>query len=164
MSFMRSTPRLLHDEHLATIATLDAVERVLLSRRGNPPAAGDVEAQRTIVKLSRLTEGEMLSHFDFEEQHLFPMLIERGDGGMTDVLSEEHDLLRETGQELIAASKAAAESGFTPESWRDYLRLCGEMVERMIGHIQKEEMALLPVLEDALDPDADAELAALHQG
>jgi len=38
------------------------------------------------------------------------------------------------------------------------------MVERMIGHIQKEEMALLPILEDVLDADLDAELAALHGG
>lgn len=162
MMFQRSTPRLLHDEHLATIATLDAVERTLLSRR-EPPTPGDAEALRVVARLSRMAGPEIDHHFDFEENHLFSMLIERGDGGMTEVLGEEHEILRETGRELVAAA-SAAETGFTPESWRVYRRLCAEMVERMIGHIQKEEMALLPILEDVLDADVDAELAALHGG
>lgn len=162
MMYRRATPRLLHDEHLVTIATLDAVERTLLSRR-DPPPPGDAEAARVIARLSRLAELEVGAHFDFEENHLFPILIERGDGGMTSVLSEEHDILRETGRELLDAARAA-EAGFAPESWRLYRRLCAEMVERMIGHIQKEEMALLPILEDVLDADIDAELAARHGG
>jgi hemerythrin-like domain-containing protein len=162
MMFQRSTSRLLHDEHLVTIATLDAVERTLLSRR-DAPAPGDAEAARVIARLSRMSELEVNNHFDFEENHLFPILIERGDGGMTEVLSEEHEILRETGRELLDAARAGA-AGFTPESWRAYRRLCAEMVERMIGHIQKEEMALLPILEDVLDADLDAELAALHGG
>jgi hypothetical protein len=33
------------------------------------------------------------------------------------------------------------------------------MVERQVAHIQKETMALLPLLEDLLDDDADRELS-----
>ncbi len=34
-----------------------------------------------------------------------------------------------------------------------------ELVERLVAHIQKETMALLPMLEDLLDEDSDRELA-----
>jgi hemerythrin-like domain-containing protein len=33
-----------------------------------------------------------------------------------------------------------------------------ELVERQVSHIQKEEMSLLPVLEDVLEEEQDAEL------
>jgi len=40
------------------------------------------------------------------------------------------------------------------------LRALGlELAERLTAHVQKEEMALLPMLEDLLDEDADRELA-----
>ena len=35
----------------------------------------------------------------------------------------------------------------------------GELIERLLAHIQKEEMALLPMLEELLDPQTDFELS-----
>jgi hypothetical protein len=32
----------------------------------------------------------------------------------------------------------------------------------MMSHVQKEEMALLPILEDALDADSDSQLVARY--
>lgn len=32
----------------------------------------------------------------------------------------------------------------------------------MMSHVQKEEMALLPILEDVLDADADADLVSRY--
>jgi hypothetical protein len=37
-----------------------------------------------------------------------------------------------------------------------------ELAERLVGHVQKEEMSLLPALEDLLDEEADAELAGRY--
>jgi hypothetical protein len=34
-----------------------------------------------------------------------------------------------------------------------------DMIERQVAHIQKETMALLPMLDDLLDDDDDRELA-----
>ena len=34
-----------------------------------------------------------------------------------------------------------------------------ELIERMVSHIQKETMALLPMLDDLLDEETDRELA-----
>jgi hypothetical protein len=37
--------------------------------------------------------------------------------------------------------------------------LAGELVERQVAHIQKETMALLPMLDDLLDDETDRQLA-----
>ena len=40
----------------------------------------------------------------------------------------------------------------------EFRRLGGELVERMLAHVQKEEMALLPLLEDGMDAETEARL------
>jgi hypothetical protein len=37
-----------------------------------------------------------------------------------------------------------------------------EIVERQVSHIQKETMALLPLLDDLLDDDTDRELSMAY--
>lgn len=37
-----------------------------------------------------------------------------------------------------------------------------EIVERQVAHIQKETMALLPLLDDLLDDDTDRELSMAY--
>ena len=39
-----------------------------------------------------------------------------------------------------------------------------ELAERLVSHVQKEEMSLLPALEDLLDEATDAELALAYAG
>jgi hemerythrin-like domain-containing protein len=162
MMFRRSTPRLLHDEHLATLSTLARVESRLLQRRGAPPDRTDAEELRTVDQLSRMLTMETTHHFDFEEEALFPILTERGEADLADILREEHDVLRDTSGEIVEIAKGSLGNGFSTASWADYCRLCAELVERLRAHIEKEEMALLPTLEDVLDADLDAEIAARH--
>ncbi len=40
----------------------------------------------------------------------------------------------------------------------EFRALAFELAERLVTHVQKEEMALLPALDDLLDEDADREL------
>ena len=55
-------------------------------------------------------------------------------------------------------AKSARQDGFTDASWLQFRQSGVELIERMISHIQKEEMALLPMLEDIIDEDEDADL------
>ena len=41
----------------------------------------------------------------------------------------------------------------------DFRRLALELVERQVAHIQKESMALLPMLDDLLDDETDRALS-----
>jgi len=89
---------------------------------------------------------------------LFPRLDEVGDGAIGEILSEEHRVILPLGARLTTLARAAASGGFTSESWDEFRRLGAEFVERMIVHVQKEEMGLLPALEEMLDGAEDMRL------
>jgi hemerythrin-like domain-containing protein len=156
-----SSTRILHDDHTATIALLTEVERVVLSRRA-APVQDDEEAGRLIGRLCKALNGEVSGHFDFEEASVFPMLAEYGAADLGDLLTEEHHVLRNVMNDIVASAGATRAAGFSPESWGAFRRLCGELVERLTSHIEKEERALIPALEDALTTEIDTELAACH--
>jgi len=63
---------------------------------------------------------------------------------------------------LSEMAKMARSDGFQDASWTAFRQSGVEMIERMISHIQKEEMALLPILEDILEDDEDAELTMAY--
>jgi hemerythrin-like domain-containing protein len=74
-------------------------------------------------------------------------------------MREEHDAIREVAEELLPLARQVAQGIVDEEAW-DRLRLGTlELIERQVSHIQKETMAMLPLLDDLLDPDTDGELA-----
>lgn len=162
MMFRRSVPRLLHDEHVATLAVLDRVEGILLRGRNTPPDPSDAQATRAIGQWLGALQTEVSGHFDFEEIRLFPLLREQGEGDLADLLHEEHVVMREAAAEIQEIAKATAANGYSNDSWAAFRRLTGELSERLRSHIEKEEMSLVPSLEDMLDADLDAEIAATH--
>ena len=80
----------------------------------------------------RLLEHDTGAHFDFEESELFVRMAEAGE---SDIAEADFDRFK-----------------------RGVL----EIVERQVAHIQKETMALLPLLDDLLDDDTDRELSMLY--
>ena len=161
MSFRYSATRILHDDHMATLALSADISRLVLARK-TAPARDDAEIARLARNLVGAIEGEISAHFDFEEQALFPVLSEYGDGDLADLLTEEHHVLRDVFRELVPTANASRSEGFSPEGWQAFRRLCAEFVERLQSHIEKEEQALLPSLENALTPEVDAEASARH--
>jgi hemerythrin-like domain-containing protein len=161
MPIKYSSTRILHDDHMATIALLTEVERVVLSRQA-VPVQNSEETARFIDRLCKTLEGEISGHFDFEEASVFPVLAEFGMANLGDLLTEEHHDLRNVMNDTIASGRAASAEGFSPKTWGTFRRLCGELIERLNSHIEKEERALIPELEDALTPEIDTELAARH--
>ena len=156
-----SSSRILHDDHMATIALLSEVERVVLSRKA-VPVQSDQETGRFIDRLCKTLDGEIIGHFDFEEASVFPALAEYGMADLGDLLIEEHHVIRNAMTDVVASAGAARAGGFSQETWGAFRRLCGELVERLTSHIEKEERALIPEMEDALTPEIDTELAAHH--
>lgn len=152
MSFMRQTSNLLDDEHRANLALLERVEHALAR-------AGDPELPALASKLVRQLEHEIGPHFAFEEGELFPRMAEAGDGEVAALLAEEHENIRAVAEELLPLARAAAAGTLTGADAPALKRLALEMVERQVAHIQKETMALLPLLDDLLDQETDRELA-----
>ncbi|UCE32709.1 MAG: hemerythrin domain-containing protein [Burkholderiales bacterium] len=155
MNFTRHVPRMLDDEHRAHLELLAGVERELGRGHDSPSVA---------AALVRYLEHDVERHFVFEEQSLFPRLAEFGDNAVAALLTDEHDSIRAVVEELMPLARAAA-GGSLGASEAPALRRCiVELVERQVAHIQKETMALLPMLDDLLDEDADGELASAYAG
>lgn len=163
MDHVRSISRVLHQDHLETIALLNRLENGLL--RGRPGALPDVsnlEVAKLLRDIAASASAEVSGHFAFEENQLFPRLEAMGDASIGELLAEEHAILLPIAARLAELAGLAGQGGASAEDWAEFRRLGGEYVERMISHIQKEEMGLLPVLDDVIDEDEDMELTSLY--
>lgn len=160
MDFDRQITQMLHDEHLVTVATLDRFETLLHRHRKHPPTdpEGVAELSRALRDLEALIASDVIAHFNFEEENLFPLLAETGDGDMGALLAEEHKTILDTAAPLATLSASARAGGLRDEDWSDLRRRGIAFVELMLGHIQKEEMGLLLTLDDVLEEERDAEL------
>ena len=146
--------RVLDDEHRSNIALLGKVEQSFArATRADPALAG------LIGQLVRSLEHDIDRHFRFEEESLFPKMAENGDDEMAGLLVEEHDSIREVAAELLPLARLAIDGSIDEAGWSRLRLNALELVERQVAHIQKETMALLPLLDDVLDDETDRELA-----
>ncbi|HEY3554714.1 MAG TPA: hemerythrin domain-containing protein [Casimicrobiaceae bacterium] len=154
MSYDRQVSRALDDEHRGNIALFERVERALA--KSSPDTA---ELAQLAVALCRQIEQDVGRHFDFEERELFPRMTDAGDGEMAALLAAEHAAIRETATALLPLAQRAAEGNLDAAGLAAMKQRALDMIERQVAHIQKETMALLPMLDDLLDADDDRELA-----
>ena len=157
MEFQRQTSRRLYEEHLATLELLGRVERVFTGRAGvYPPPEGDSAWPAFARGLLGAIDVEVARHFEFEERDLFPRLEQAGDGDLAGLLIEEHATIRAVAQPLAELLRNALAGG-APD-WQAMKVLALEFSERLGSHAQKEDGALLPVLDSLLDEETDREL------
>ena len=154
MSYDRQVSRALDDEHRANIALFERVERALAKSSPDP-----AEITQLAGALCRQIEQDVGRHFDFEERELFQRMTDAGDGDMAALLAAEHAAIRETANALLPLAKRAAGGTLDAPGLAELKRHALDMIERQVAHIQKETMALLPMLDDLLDDDDDRELA-----
>ena len=146
MEFNRHISRRLHEEHDATLALWGRVEASLAAGKHDP-----ILLKSAAAALAH----ELDHHFRFEEQELFPRLAAAGEGDIGELLQEEHDVILEAGKRFIALVKE--------DFSQSEVKLLGlELAERLVAHVQKEEMSLLPALDDLVDESADGELSAAY--
>jgi iron-sulfur cluster repair protein YtfE (RIC family) len=159
MEFQRQTSRRLYEEHVATMELLGRVERVFTGRAGAyPPPEGDSNWPSFVRGLLAAIDVEVARHFEFEERDLFPRLEEAGDGDLVALLNEEHGTIRAAAQPLAALLRKALAGAAEPPDWQTMKVLALEFSERLGSHAQKEDGALLPLLDNLLDEETDREL------
>ena len=158
MQTLRHVTQALDTEHRNSLDLLGRVEAAF-TRAPKSGAALDPEIARLASAFARLIEEDVARHFDFEERELFPRMAESGEGDIAELLAEEHDAIRAVAGEILPLARAAATGTLSDADFDALRRGALEMVEREVAHIQKETMALLPMLDDLLDDDTDRELA-----
>jgi hemerythrin-like domain-containing protein len=158
MSFANGIARTLHDEHCATVALMERLDQFIARHRRAPPPAGDRAAAQLLADLAASLEAEVERHFAFEEEHLFTYLAAAGDEAIGAHLTDEHGAIRPLGAEIVRLARGAAERGFDAAGWNDFRRIGAELCERLLAHVQKEEMALLPLIEESMDKETETRL------
>lgn len=158
MQDQRQVSRVLDEEHRANLDLLGRLEQ-RLARWPRGATHADGELTVLLGQLVRQLQRDTTRHFDFEENELFPRLADAGDTGIALLLREEHEAMRELSSELLPLALAAAGGALDAQGWQALRRATLEMVERQVAHIQKESMALLPLLDELLDDETDQRLA-----
>ena len=162
MEFSRRTAQLLHEEHRATIAMMEGLETMISQAKRTAPDVSDPRIRDILEQVNLTVEQEVRGHFSFEEEELFTRLAEFGDEAIGEHLKDEHQAMLPVAEEVASIATKSMSEGFSDEGWKEFKSLTGELIERMLAHIQKEEMALLPILEELLDPETDMELAEIY--
>lgn len=158
MSFTNRICQALHEEHRATIALMERLDHLVVRYRCGSPDIAAAGVAQLLTDLATWVEVDVRRHFDFEEARLFPYLDAMGDNMIGAHLTEEHATMRPLGDRLAGLARKAAVRGFDEANWAEFRHLGQEFCERVIAHVQKEEMALLPQLEETMDADAEAQL------
>jgi hemerythrin-like domain-containing protein len=155
---MNEVSRALDNEHRATLDLLGRAGQAF-ARAPLPGTDEASEASRVAAALAQFIAEHIARHFDFEEQVLFPRLVEAGDGDLAELLAEEHVTIRAVAAELLPLARAAAAGTLDDAGYASLKRGAPELAERLGAHIQKETMSLLPSLDDLLDEESDREIA-----
>ncbi len=158
MNFSRQTSLALHQDHRANLQLLARAEHAFARASRTTPGT-DPEFLKLIAALAQHLQQDVDRHFGFEERELFSRLREAGDGGIAMLLGDEHEAIRAVAEELLPLSRSAVAGTLDAAGWETLKACVMELVERQVSHIQKEEMALLPMLDDLLDDETDRRLA-----
>lgn len=158
MDFANRISQTLHNEHCATVALIERLEQLIARHRRGEPDVKDAATARLLTDLSIGITGEVDRHFAFEEDHLFSYLAAAGDSAIGAHLTSEHNAIRPIGARLASMAREAASHGFDAAGWETFRRESQEFCERILAHVQKEEMALLPLIDETMDADTEARL------
>jgi len=159
MELTRQISRKLHQEHVAVLDLLARFEQSL-ARLREPPAGDDPLWRGLLSQLDTALQYEITRHFDLEEDQLFPRLHQRGEGDLAELLFEEHEAIRAVAGPLLGLIARAAAGELDAAGWKA-LKVSGlELVERLGSHAQKEEGALVPLVDEMLDEQTDRDLAS----
>ncbi|MFO1128740.1 MAG: hemerythrin domain-containing protein [Rhodospirillales bacterium] len=153
---------LLHQDHLHTLAIVNAVEARIMTDRERPLDRGDAEDARFIDELLDSIDRDIYRHFRFEEEELFPRVDKAGLGEVTAMLLDEHATIRAMADELAALARTARTAGpprLDQRQWTQFRELAMDFIHAAMFHIQKEEMGIIRGLGMTLGTDGSRELA-----
>jgi iron-sulfur cluster repair protein YtfE (RIC family) len=162
MELQRQISRRLYQEHVTVLELLGTFGRALGRLGAAPPAASDSAWSVLLGQVAGALQHEVTRHFQLEEEQLFPRLQARGEGDLTELLLEEHAVIREVSRTLQPLLAKARGGALDAAGWRALKANGLELVERLSSHAEKEQGALVPLVDEILDEATDREIAAAY--
>ncbi len=146
--------QVLHDENETTNVVLRDLESLLAGQLPSQiPDISDSAIREALTRLVKMIEGGLEEHFTFEENELFPLLIEGGEGEMCRELTEEHEILLPLAKRVSALAREGLDDNFSADAWREFYQSGLDFEKRLGAHFQKEEAALHPAAEELIKPE-----------
>jgi len=158
MEFERQISRKLHEEHMGTLSLLSRFESALIRLGEQPPGRDDPVWHGLLGQLGEVLQYEITRHFDLEEDQLFPRLHQCGEGELAELLFEEHEAIRSTVRPLLGLIARAAAGELDAAAWKGFKISGLQLVEQLGSHAQREEGALVPLVDQMLDEQTDRDL------
>lgn len=158
MHFENRVCQKLHAEHAAVLDMLDRLTQAVARFRDGVPDAKDPFLAKLMNDLAAELPGEVDRHFTFEEEELFSYLAEAGNAGIGNHLTYEHSIIRPIGADLCKLISEVRANGFDSARWAEFRKVGQQLAMSLGPHAQKEDMALLPMLEQVMDADKEAAL------
>lgn len=141
-----------HDVTLMHLSSLNRATRALVENGYAPDAVMKVrEAVGFLVD-------EVHVHNSHEEAALFPVL-ERYVEGPTDVMREEHRMLKKELRKLRTATGKLGPGRPTAATLRAVRASAQSVIQKFVNHIHKENNILFPLVQKFLTRDALREIA-----
>jgi hemerythrin-like domain-containing protein len=152
--------RMLHEEHVRTLALMNALDSRTTGGSGKRPVdPADPHDRQLLEEAVAAIHEEVKQHFGFEESALFPLIADRGAGDMTRLLTQEHAVISPLGRRLSKAIVGALKSGFDDPGWSEFREVAQELVDRVTFHLQKEEMGIIQRRPSFFASETDRRLA-----
>ncbi len=158
MNFQNRVCQKLHDEHAAVIALMERLAQAVTRKRDDIPDASEPMLAKLLNDLATELPGEVERHFAFEEAELFSYLGEAGNEGIGAHLTYEHGIIRPIGTALVKLIGDVRAQGFDAARWAEFRRLGQQLYDCLVPHARKEDMALLPLLDDLMDSEKEIQL------
>lgn len=117
------------------------------------------DAGRRLPPIVAFLRDQLIPHAGQEEEVLYPE-IDRITGGPTTATMTLDHVEIGARTDRLAASVETALDAWGPEVAADLSRQLASLAAIVVLHFEKEEEALLPLLDEALTPDAAGELFA----
>ena len=162
MELQRQISRKLYEEHVAILDLLGRFGRALERLGAAPPAPEDAVWRVLLAQIGAALEYEVTRHFDLEETQLFPRLHARGEGDLAELLFEDHENIRAVARPLLLLVSRAQAGVLEDAGWKSLKASGLELVERLSAHAEKEQGALVPLVDEMLDEATDQELWNLY--
>lgn len=158
MEFQNRVCQKLHEEHAAVISLMERLAQCIAGQRDTIPDASEPLLAKLLNDLAAELPGEVERHFAFEEAELFSYLSAAGNDAIGAHLTYEHGIIRPIGAALVNLIGDVRAHGFDAARWAEFRRLGQQLYDCLVPHARKEDMALLPMLDDLMDSEKEMQL------
>ncbi len=158
MEMQRQVSRRLHNEHVAILDLLSRFAQALGRVVAHPPAADDPVWKQLVPSLESALQYEISHHFDFEEEQIFPRLHQSGQGDLAELLFEDHEAIRPKVPPVLALLARVRMGQLDEAGWRSLKASGLDLADTLGSHAEKEQGALVPLIDDLIDEATDQEL------